>query len=842
MNIGKHWLVATVLGLCLLCCPSAQSTSWSSKDISSGPARGQYPLNVYGAGFDRNNRAFLCVFHPQSFSLAGLTTFSDSQLAQSSEADVLNNNTLNCIVPLWDYSGGLYSFSIFLNGFGLIPFENGPAAQSTFTFTEAWLSESGNNPTAGAAAGGSQFSFFGYGFDMSSSLYSCVFVRTGEVLSAPAVATSAKELTCGTPAWGQQYFGASDDGRVTFGIYSNVTIYLSKGGTEVLWLGESTGRHFGTSCMGRDCAEFLFFSVWSGLFLNETGSAYGVSIEGGYPFVVNGVAFSSSATYYCELRSSSGVLAYTSAQAPLSPTSIRFLTPSWPDAAGQMAVALFLSNTAGVLDTANDVLVRYSLSYPANISYDEAWTTVTPTAGLSQGGTQLLVAIEGLRPGAENRTYACRFDTQVRMPNCSVWDVTSQPSAICADGGIYLVAPAEVLSATQLGCSTPEWVLAAGTIPFTLLRRFDAQDAWHEAVHSGADLNRRFTFLEEWHGINGTTSTRLELGAQGGELFTVEGHGFDDSGSTFYSCVFQNLADTFQELTSAGTVLNPSTLQCVSPRWGFQYGEATVQLRIQHGNDPVYLTPLDDPTLTSDESCATARCNLDLYAMWDSRAPSPAFGCATGGSAVLMHGAGFTSPSSNGSTTYSCVFSSGTTQVSVPALLVNSTAVSCTTLPWTSPNLTAHFTLSNAVAINTPNLTAEFDFVACWLTKNASTGRARGGELLRLFGAGFEDALGTYSCLFSTGSGFSELSPASFVNTSELLCAVPEWLFEATDTNFFLVAGNASLLVAYDGLSSDPAALQFLFTSEWTAISPTVGPASGTTTIEVQGFGFAANK
>ena len=112
---------------------------------------------------------------------------------------------------------------------------------------------------------------------------------------------------------------------------------------------------------------------------------------------------------------------------------------------------------------------------------------------------------------------------------------------------------------------------------------------------------------------------------------------------------------------------------------------------------------------------------------------------------------------------------------------------------------------------------------------------AKGGDVVRIRGVGFETGATGYTCEFATYGYAPPAVVGSATSPIEVLCISPVW---------FNRSAAANVTVLKDGVPlhhAGPAADRILVVAEgWDTIAggPVSGPASGSTVVSVQGFGF----
>jgi hypothetical protein len=195
------------------------------------------------------------------------------------------------------------------------------------------------------------------------------------------------------------------------------------------------------------------------------------------------------------------------------------------------------------------------------------------------------------------------------------------------------------------------------------------------AIYNFAPYGVSFVVTQYWLALDSEDSQN-QSPASGGALVTVTGDGFDntDDFENRYFCKFEGTSEQTVMTSVAATVLDSSTLVCVTPAWGAEYPVDLNGTLLTVAYNGTYVAPYG----------TTASHLVFFYSVWGSYAVDNVHGAR--GTDVLSFAASGLDWRYRGM--YTCVFTRpgahGTTDrlVSRNATARNVTHVECVAPPW----------------------------------------------------------------------------------------------------------------------------------------------------------------
>jgi hypothetical protein len=460
-----------------------------------GALSGGSSLEVTGAGFNSTD-LYVCAFTGQS----------PASSTQATEiATPISATKVVCSVPQWNDGPGTVVFTL-QYGNGVAVAQQG-GGDVLFTFTsEQWTSAT---PLASHTLGGSQITFTGSAFDVSSTDYRAQFATAQHVVSGNCTAVTHVSMICEIPS----FPGLSQTARLT----------LIKGGITVA---QATAT-----------VAFDFAPSWSVMQPTKQGS-----VHGGTTITLSGTAFvASTDRYHCvwtgvTLRA--GVRPFVSAAAEaISDKQVVCTSPPWPGI--EDTTVLSITKTDGLQR-------RVFFTGPQGGSFFEYYSNLekvyadeaTASSGASSyvvasaaGGTSITVVGQGFKSDT-SVARTCRF-------TCV--------EAVCA--GTFVesaaVAPSSTPGSTDLkliSCVFPAWPHRLGS--FRGIRSRVEVFRSDGISYPGAPGFIPWVTVTRSSWNSGISITAF---ADGGTLITITGTGFCYSGSSCanaFKCKFTHVDDS----------------------------------------------------------------------------------------------------------------------------------------------------------------------------------------------------------------------------------------------------------------------------------------------------------
>ena len=297
---------------------------------------------------------------------------------------------------------------------------------------------------------------------------------------------------------------------------------------------------------------------------------------------------------------------------------------------------------------------------------------------------------------------------------------------------------------SNVTCVMPRWLYASADVTFMVMRGpVSVMSSWPSALS--------FPILAGWDSIGDTR----EGAASGGTVLQIQGYGFNVS-ATDYVCQFFRGNSS---MTVPGDASSSTVMQCEVPAWGSVYPASggRVMVRVMKGS--MFL----DYTAGGVEAVVCGAldtaCSFGFYPVWNSSALSSAGsleGSAGGGKSLEILGYGF-DPESEYYCNFTSTVANGTeiqwTAQSVPVRPISTSELTCVTPHWRYDEASAEVSVhvqatGRALTIAGLNVVSKYRFQTIWYNPSLLTVRAKGGENITVFGAGFDLTFSGYACGF----------------------------------------------------------------------------------------------
>ncbi len=789
------------------------TSGWSSVSPRRGAAKGGVNITLTGDGFEPGATDYRCVFT----ATIPLPDSTDTTTATvQSNGTVLGPKAVSCITPPWPYPSAVTRLSLIrMSATGsnttVSPVGSGPF---TYTMSAGWDMLNTSQTLRLPAEGNSEITILGYGLDYTDS-YTCIFTDEmgNSKSSEPSTDIQHDVLRCTTPVWGDVFTAAT----------VNVTVMQVSSNEMIMYTG---GRLTEQLCpMNASCSLF-FYAILSGQDV-QSGLAFG-----GDTILFSGFGFdvlNSTQEYTCLFINTLNNDSATSVVVLDTPTSLACTTPRWNFP--HVTTSIVISNGTNEIPSTS----------PLTFEFLEAWNTTDITEDPGRGDTEMTVAGAGFDP--LTGVYTCWFTqtdvSPVRVVYSTAFDVTHM----------------------NMSCKVPLWPFAYATVTVTL-RNNDVP----LPTDDGAP-GRDFTMLEGWdYRVDGTLVLNATLNltgqtegpADGNTTVVLKGFGFDEG--AVYACNF-SAGDNGTMSSASAVAVRYDAITCTTPDWGQLYVATTVQIDLLRDSNSIWL-PVSYYGLTSVEpqptqNCGTS-CQFTFYPVIVTISPtvSGAFELLT----VTVIAKGL-----NPEQEYFCRFTKSETEYvdSSPVKPIDVTTLECVAPAWPYGTFVTNFSLHTAdlnvmVAYQNFATFPKFKYNGNWLSKDVSTGPAKGGTTIMLTTSGIVST-DNFVCRFTTMDG-EEVEAVAVPENSTLVCITPDWPYPAVDTNIsvhvvsgskqdntyeeyeMMYFGNESetqrLFTFYQGWDSytslSPPSTHTIYPSVWT----TRGPASGGSVITIHGYGL----
>lgn len=366
------------------------------------------------------------------------------------------------------------------------------------------------------------------------------------------------------------------------------------------------------------------------------------------------------------------------------------------------------------------------------------------------------------------------------------------PDLVCLFGGT-LAPYVEWLSSTQLRCTAPKLLPGIVKVAVSL-----------DGVRFSTVLNTTTYVVHRDMGL-----TRLDPQAgyvEGGTMVTVKGNSFPATGGL--ECLFGTIV-------VPATVLNPTSLECLSP----SLGVGTVDVRVQH---LARMEEVDSGGIRAQFQVTSFEPTIQYI--------SPKFGPIEGGAVLAIIGTKFPVGSQ-----IVCRFKGRLEVVDTTADFLTPSTVMCISPRWHQPEqaVAVDVLIGGKMVRSASDSRMLIDFGVSPVIESLHPrlGPASGGTVLHLRGANFQN-LETLACLICTSSVEKCIMiPAEWLSPSELTCITPGH-----------EPGPTKVRVTNNGLDGDKSfSAQFFFVStpRITSVNPNRGGVEGGTKVLIRGTNLA---
>jgi len=422
------------------------------------------------------------------------------------------------------------------------------------------------------------------------------------------------------------------------------------------------------------------------------------------------------------------------------------------------------------------------------------WTAVEGSTGKATGGH--MVTVRGGGFDRENN-YVCRFT----CPNAAFVSESVIP-----------------LDQTTLVCTVP----AINSLPCVAnIEVIQGSELIHAL--SGPAL---YTYRPVWLSTN-----RKSVPRTGEASMAVYGM---FSPNLEYRCAFASLQDDVlsSHMYSDAFLFSNSRLSCAIPSWNIA-GDARFSVVLSDGTE-LERQPSDDYIIAfTDES-------------WSSFEPMSSLVVVPMQSMQIYLFGSFSANASDYSCKVATAFSNRVGTISRTS--VTSTSMVCVLEQW-HPDAAGSariYVFRGGAEVPSSREPLSFRLDAVWTGLSASSGSGSGGTMLTVYGNGFTNIANYYTCRFCMQDCVEmRSSAATFVSSSELLCATPSWTYAAATTKVEL--DNREGNIQY-GCNADQVCTtasfgdSFQYLASWTDFNPKIVPCSGGLAVTVSGYGFDSSR
>ena len=693
--------------------------SVTSMQPTSAPTTGHSVLTVSGFAF--NSRLnYTCSFVARI-----------SELKLTVKAQVVNINTITCIVPDWTIPA---QGTNFLLGSSRGAVKSAAAYGMLFSFASTWTT---HVPRRSSADGGGNMTVSGAGFDNTQTVvdeYRCIFTASQTSESVFATVLSMNTILCRIPIWGTQYAA---------GI---VNISLTADGSQV---------HSDAD------ASFEFWQAWVNTHPKEVpaGSAK-ITITG------TGFIHKDRLKYRCTFNNTMD--ASISLSSPVVVVNASMLVcenANWQHANAVAKVGLIYEGAPVVFEGAD----------LQTVSFYATWDSVEPSSAPSTGGSQITISGHGFR---SDENYSCIFKADI-----SGYNKTSLAEYVSVE---------ELRCVTPFWESLEQNVLLV-IISKRLENESSSSDIVASTVvygghTTGGSDTATFAFESRLFAVKPSTGS-----AKGGTSLVIPGNGLDDVNN--YQCLWTTDRAAFDpsgwfhqwnevagrammnasngSVFSFGvtaTVLNNSMLACKTPAWGNMFPSLIVDFLVIYEVDTY-------PVEVESEG-------LQFYYTMEIFEVSPKENSPLGIGSITIHGTGF-----DRHVDLKCIFTpvSDTSQsVESPNLAIvhGLDKLECKLPIWPFGRGPSTVRLQQTSSSQESNL-GFMEFLGRWQSIYPSTGTAVGGVSVTIRGFGF-DGTGheKYRCAFSDGNMTVYSTPfLAAVDPQNIICFTPPWPAQAGIVN-----------------------------------------------------------
>ena len=397
---------------------------------------------------------------------------------------------------------------------------------------------------------------------------------------------------------------------------------------------------------------------------------------------------------------------------------------------------------------------------PYFFNFITSWNSFLPDGGIAFGGTEVTVIGGGFHPGSPY--FTCKFECSAGLT-----------------APVVIQVPAVVDSPSQMRCVTVRWDAPACTAMFSVWKR-------KNRVY-GNELF--FQWSASWSKVNQSSAP-----ASGGFLLQITGSGFNSSHS--YRCIFSAATTDTLMSTRATPSSGPepctetSCVQCETPLWPTLEGDAILQIE-ENGK---ILRFLQDTLDNGMPFVFTSQ-------YWLTHFPKEHYigreiNITIVGSELQRRGQESVRPFQTSRTDYSVVFQAREEPVSRESIasekgtcvVFNETSLICRVPYWGHAAATTSVQLyADQVLITNLYGVSTHLFKSHWDDVRPSFGSVSGGEIITIFGHGFDMNSGRYKCRFhgssytitstfsTITSSVTETTTALVHNPRTITCTTPMW-------------------------------------------------------------------
>jgi hypothetical protein len=779
-------------------------------DLASGGSQ----VEIHGYGFALNVSQYLCIFNRLSVNILTHNTSVTTAASLNSTAIVISTGVLLCLTPAWGlhYPVGRVNLVV-QDASSVVPYTAGGINTSecaqelrcSIQFTISW---SNMFPAAGQAlqSTGGVYHVQGFGFDPAAN-YTCRIAHASGSITFDSISQgTTTRISCVTPVLNFSLTGLREN--------------------LMLQLLETVDGRIITSNKLDVGSNMTFVQSW------VTTSVSEAPAKGGGMISVGAAGLSQAMLYACNFEfngsyvSSDAHLLHSGAILPGQ--SYQELQCSVPYAQVQILASFSILAKTAVEDAAWAVLVNGS-SEPilAPFFLTEGWeridagTNISNPSAPASGGQTVIVNGYGFDPEAGDYTCVFGYATTDGPPTSTSAASTSTPAPSTSTPAASTSTPAPSTSTPAASTSTP----APSTSTPAASTSTPAPSTSTPAASTSTPAPSTSTPAASTSTPAPSTSTPAP------------------STSTPAPSTSTPAPST---MTTAATVINHTRLSCLTPAWGSKFAsdgrrvDITILANYAASNPPIPLPTISPLPLTNDVTKAGTcnsrmTCSIEFYDFVFSVTPTSVL--AQGGESLTLFGSGF-DPAAE----YACLFgNSRFNSTSSTIQPLNTTHVQCIAPEW---DVAGGYYAVKVVKISSLQVVAgnqlPFGIETSWSAKDLSIAPAKYGSRIVVTGAGFMHQR-KYFCRFTRHKDMAVTEAQQDEgNFKRLACSTPAWVYSARVVDFDLVYNyTSSVQVSYGG--NDTASdLQFTLTEGWDSVSPRMGPASGNTTVQVQGYGFNA--
>ena len=499
------------------------------------PAAGGSRLTITGYGFDLSSSDYVCKFWCMN------SDCSSNTFVQSTVPDLPTESggiqTLVCTLPTWPYNARS------LAGRTLITLEKGgvllsyisQACSGVFDFLDGW--SSADLSQGYATEGSTTLTVNGYGFEVGSENYTCIFSSpsNGLIQGGAASVVDSMTLACNVPTWPYPATG------------TEISVYKqSCARSQSVFIPCDQNNEIPLDAASATPA-FNFIPAVARIIPTTVSSftnALTVTVIGGGFDALN-------KQYVVQLTDGVSVLNISVPKVNVTGYSIIFDLPMWGSSPNSAI-------NVSVFEQGKELPV--SQSEKPSLLLISYWTGFNTSSLLPQGsaagGDALIITGQGFAINAtvgKSNDYFCRFRDQ--------------------NGNTLISQSVSPLDSTKIICITPIWgkfFVAAKTV-------LSLSKGSYEFPLPHPEPEYRFiTVWYDWSATQGSLN--------GGTQLTVSGYGFDTSSS--YRCRFSFNQGEYVAVSSFSSPLSQTSIVCITPPWMYAASSTTI-LELLEGTMPV---------------------------------------------------------------------------------------------------------------------------------------------------------------------------------------------------------------------------------------------------------------